>query len=537
MPDVQGLENTQQWTYIHYKTILVAGVGFFLDAYDLFIINLAMPMISYVYFEGQIPSSLDSAIKGAATFGTLIGQLTFGYLADKLGRKRIYGTELMIIFIATVGSALSANFARGSGIAGLLFVWRLILGFGIGGDYPLSATITSEFANKHNRGMMIAIVFANQGTGILIAALVAVMSLASYSARIRTDLLYLDDVWRICLGFGAIPALATIYFRLTMPESPRYAAHVAQNTECGTSSLHETSQPLHKSIRQSEDAESEDEDIFDAANTLNDTLSSSQPFLEYFRQWRNLKVLLGCCLTWFCLDVAFYGIQLNQSIVLQAIGYGTGKEPFDDLWHRAIGNLVISLLGTVPGYWASVFLIEKLGRKTIQLIGFAALAVCLFILSIGYNVILSLSTGLFVVIYTIAQFFFNFGPNTTTFVLPSEVFPTQFRAQAHGISAASGKLGAILGAFLFGPLKDIGGHNAALPSLLFVFALFMCMGFIFTLWLPETAGKTLEDITLDRDQGNREDSLMEIWNLFRDKVYLSRHPANDAIQLHSAAEF
>ena len=69
------------------------------------------------------------------------------------------------------------------------------------------------------------------------------------------------------------------------------------------------------------------------------------------------------------------------------------------------------------------------------------------------------TTKAFVFLYCLANFFQNFGPNTTTFVIPGEVFPTRYRSTAHGISAASGKLGAVVAQVGFARLKDIGGKN------------------------------------------------------------------------------
>lgn len=65
----------------------------------------------------------------------------------------------------------------------------------------------------------------------------------------------------------------------------------------------------------------------------------------------------------------------------------------------------------------------------------------------------------FVFLYCLANFFQNFGPNTTTFIVPGEAFPTRYRSTAHGISAASGKLGAIIAQVGFARLKDIGGPS------------------------------------------------------------------------------
>ena len=96
----------------------------------------------------------------------------------------------------------------------------------------------------------------------------------------------------------------------------------------------------------------------------------------------------------------------------------------------------------------------------------------------------------FIIIYIIAQFFINFGPNSTTFIVPGELFPTRFRSTCHGIAAATGKAGAIVAAQGFSVLKDTWG----IPNLLYIFFGFMCVGLLATLWIPETKGKTLEEL-------------------------------------------
>lgn len=144
----------------------------------------------------------------------------------------------------------------------------------------------------------------------------------------------------------------------------------------------------------------------------------------------------------------------------------------------------------VPGYWVTVFTIEKLGRKKIQFIGFAATACCWLLMGLFHNYLKEHSVAIFIILYITAQFFCNFGPNTTTFIIPGEVFPTRFRSTCHGISAASGKAGAILSAQGFSLLKDVWGVN----SLLLIFSGFMVVGLLATFWVPETMGKTLEEL-------------------------------------------
>lgn len=133
----------------HVRAIVVAGVGFFTDSYDIFAINMASAMLGVVFWlgasknPGKIPSSADTAIKVSTSGGTVIGQLLFGFLADRVGRKRMYGLELIIIIFSTLAQALSSD-SPGMSIVGVLIFWRVVMGIGIGGDYPLSSIITSE---------------------------------------------------------------------------------------------------------------------------------------------------------------------------------------------------------------------------------------------------------------------------------------------------------------------------------------------------------------------------------------------------------
>ncbi len=203
------------------------------------------------------------------------------------------------------------------------------------------------------------------------------------------------------------------------------------------------------------------------------------------------------------MDVGFYGINLNTGIIIDAIGY-SGSLVTENNWvvlnKNAVGNILIALMGTVPGYWVTVGLIEKLGRKKIQIIGFVGLGVTLLLLGVAFEKIKQASIILFIVIFTLMQFFQNFGPNATTFVIPGEVFPTRYRSTAHGISAAAGKLGAIISSAGLFQLKDIGGKNAQVPTLLIIFSGFMLIGLIFTFLLPETKGKTLEQLSNDDEE-------------------------------------
>lgn len=130
--------------------------------------------------------------------------------------------------------------------------------------------------------------------------------------------------------------------------------------------------------------------------------------------------------------------------------------------------------------------------------GFIMLTICFAVLGGAYTQLKTQSAA-FVVIYSLAQFFFNFGPNTTTFIYPAEVFPTAVRTTAHGISAATGKLGAILAAQCFTLLVNVGGTNNFVGQTLIIFAALCFLGLLFTFLLPETMGKSLEELNGDAE--------------------------------------
>ena len=156
-----------------------------------------------------------------------------------------------------------------------------------------------------------------------------------------------------------------------------------------------------------------------------------------------------------------------------------------------MGLIILSVAGSLPGYWTAIFTIDTIGRKPLQIGGFLVLTILFCIMGFAYH---HLNAGSVFALYIIAQFFFNLGPNTTTFIVPGECFPTRYKATGHGLSAAAGKIGAIIAQIISLPLmtnKDGGG--AGLHTLLQIFALFMFCGLLISFLIPETKGLTLEE--------------------------------------------
>ncbi|KAF5367177.1 hypothetical protein D9758_004043 [Tetrapyrgos nigripes] len=451
----------------------------------------------------NLNTNQDLGVKVATPVGTLLGQLFFGWLADIVGRKRMYGFELIIIIIACFAQALCGS-APAVSVIGVLIVWRFIMGIGIGGDYPLSAVISSEFASTRIRGRLMNAVFAFQGWGNFVAALVAFIITAAYKDSILNDTSAnhrpVDFMWRILIGLGCVPGCIALYFRLTIPETPRFTMDIERNIQQASKDI-ENILTVGKS--------NVDPDAI--VQRVEAPRASWADFRTHFSQWENLKILIGTSWSWFALDIAFYGLGLNSSIILETIGFGSAKTTgnqgvYDNLKNICVGNLILSAAGLIPGYWVCFLFIDSWGRKPIQLMGFILLTIIFVCMGFGYDKMTGPNVNdnaknAFVFLYCLANFFQNFGPNTTTFVVPGEAFPTRYRSTAHGISAASGKLGAIVAQVGFARLKDIGGTNKFVKHILEIFAFFMLTGIFSTLLIPETKGRSLEELSNEDQDG------------------------------------
>ncbi|XWS23775.1 hypothetical protein CRYUN_Cryun28dG0044400 [Craigia yunnanensis] len=507
----------------HFTAVIISGMGFFTDAYDLFCISLVTKLLGRIYYNvdgspkpGTLPPNVAAAVNGVALCGTLAGQLFFGWLGDKLGRKRIYGITLWLMMICSIASGLSFG-SSPTAVMGTPCFFRFWLGFGIGGDYPLSATIMAEFSNKKTRGAFIAAVFAMQGFGILSGGVVAIVIASIFRAIYKAPAYSVDPlgstvpqadyVWRIILMFGALPAALTYYWRMKMPETPRYTALVAKDEE---KALGDMSKVLNIEIQTEKEI---------AEKRVIQKRNSFGLFSKEFLRRHGLH-LLGTASTWFLLDISYYSQNLFQKDIFSSVGWlpaAKTMNALEELFKIARAQTLIALCGTVPGYWFTVLLIDYIGRFTIQLIGFLFMTVFMFALAIPYHhwTLKENNIG-FVVMYGLTFFFANFGPNSTTFVVPAEIFPARFRSTCHVISAAAGKAGAIIGAFGFlyasqnqAKSKADTGYPAGIGmrNSLLVLGVINVLGLFLTLLVPEPKGRSLEEISGENEERNKDQSV------------------------------
>ena len=446
----------------HRRAVLISGMGFFTDAYDLFVIGTVAALVKV---QWNLSTTQTSWVTGSAILGAFIGAFIFGRIADIFGRKVIYIMVAAIMIFGAVASALAPNFL-------LLVIARLILGLGIGGDYPVSAVLISEYSNRTDRGRLVGLVFSMQAVGLIVGPLVGIILLSS---GVGDPL-----AWRILLGLGALPAAAVIYFRAKMPESPRFTALVQGRADQAAKELHSFA-----------------DGALDASR-VTDEGKHLMGVRQLLSNHRMLLMLVGTAGCWFLFDYAYYGNTLSLPSIL------TEVSPNASIEMKLFLTLALFSVFALPGYALSVWKMDKIGHRRLQFIGFGVMAACFVVL--GAVPSLTNSVAPFIAIFGISYLFTEFGPNMTTFVLPSEVFPVSMRTTGHGVAAGVGKLGAFVGVFLVPQLAE----HIGLRGLLYVAGGAAVLGFLLTNVLPETSGRSLEEISGENEGPTHEPASAQV---------------------------
>ncbi len=450
-PSVSDLLNDAPRSKFHRRTVLVSGVGFFTDAYDLFVISTVATLVAIQWHLSTVQTSW---VTGSAILGAFVGALVFGRIADVLGRKRVYTMVAAIMIAGALASAVAPGFVW-------LVIARFVLGLGIGGDYPVSAVLMSEYSNRKDRGRMVGMVFSMQALGLIVGPLVGLVLLTSGMSH--------DLTWRIMLGLGALPAAGVIYLRSKMPESPRFKSQVQGKTD-----------------QASTDIATYSDGVVRAPAALAQG-TQRMKLGQFFKNPRMLILLFGTAGSWFLFDYAYYGNTLSLPAILKQVDSSASLEA------KLLWTLGIFVVFAVPGYVVAVMTMDRIGHRRLQFLGFGVMAAAFLTLA-GFAHLTTMVAP-FLAIFGLSYFFVEFGPNMTTFVLPSEVFPVSMRTTGHGIAAGIGKLGAFVGVFLVPQLQKHYG----LRGMLAIAGVAAILGFALTSVLPEPARRNLEEFSDDFD--------------------------------------
>ena len=471
--------------------------------------------------DGTAMDEVDAMCASALLGGMVLGQLFGGAASDAIGRiPALYGAILLQI-VGSLGSALVGLGMFGGAVVTIvggemnvfefLSMWRFVLGVGAGAIYPIAAVLSAESEEDEDDGLdetekearkvkMVAVTFSTQGIGFLMVPVLA------YPLMIILGEEGLDLVWRLILGIGALPGVILVFLRFCIGRRRRIRGELVPSSEmsangnggetcaredtCWDASIHSEmdegdtdmlvlGQPGENTMPLMEDSGSESHDI-----SRNEERQQHMGILESIKSEPNLfQKLCGTAGTWFLFDILFYGNTLFQPIVLEsAFGKGGNRttafgglgstddgigpqSEFDLLVETSRDSLFLSLIA-LPGYFVSI---AMLGRTTccglviqtpryVQMQGFALMAILYALIGIFWESLTSMQV-LLVLLYGSTFFFANYGPNATTFLLPSVTYSHDCRSTLNGISAAAGKMGALIGASVFEPTADVLGDG------------------------------------------------------------------------------
>lgn len=447
----------------HYWAWALASGGTLLDGFSVFMLGIALPLLSNTLALTSVQTGLlGAALVAGAALGAALG----GRLADRLGRKTVFLLDMLLLIPAAAISALIQN-------AWGLLAAQAVVGVAIGMDFPVSGSYVAECMPHRQRGRMMVATIASQAVGMLLAAVLALILL---------HLVNYGTVWRWFFGTEAAVAAAFLLMRLRLPESPRWLMGQGHNQEAvrmlqrfvpaGDRELAGIGARLGQAghfvarVPQTTGA-------LDVATLFH---------VAYLR-----RTLLST-LPWFLMDFATYGVGLFTAVLLSAMHFdATATSPMARTTALVRGSGMVDfflLLGFLLAMWA----VPRYGRIRMQMVGFTGMTAGMGILLVSALLMGGVSehTVLVVVGFTVFNLFMNMGPNSTTYILPAELFPTQLRATASGYATACTKAGATLGVFTLPLIRSSFGVPAVLALVLLVSVLGLASTWLFRIeghWL------------------------------------------------------
>jgi len=445
--DESPLKVIQRWL------LVLSTGGTLLDGFAIFVLGVAMPLIiAEFHFNADVVGLVGASLVLGAVFGAGIG----GPTADYLGRKPLMLADMIIICAGAAASALAKGPA-------MLFIGQLLVGVGVGIDFPVGSSYVSEVLPKRSRARLMVATIACQSVGMLLGAAIALVLLKNVDN---------PQSWRLLLASEGVIGFLFFLLRLSEPDSPHWLIARGRFAEAAQAFIRIMPEQREAVLQLTNNAANQR-----VASSVAPARSPGMAIL-FSRAYRARTVLVS--LPWFLMDIATYGVGLFTPIILGAIeisGRGGGTVTHDLAAARGSSAIDLFLLfGFLLGIWA----VTQFGRIRMQAIGFAGMACGMILLMIAvYLSNSSLHIPLVFTGFILFNLLMNAGPNSTTFTLAPILFPTQLRATASGFAAGVAKLGATFGVFGLPILKGKFGIPAVLGMVVGVSVLGLVVTLVF----------------------------------------------------------
>ena len=424
----------------HYKLLVVTGLGWLFDSMDTGLISFVLPVLAKEW--GLTPEQV-GRIGSVGLIGMALGAVLAGTVADKFGRKNVFAATVILYSVSTGLCALAWSYES-------LLTFRFLVGFGLGGELPVAATLMSEYAPSQLRGRFIVLLESFWGLGWLVAALISYFMIPAFG-------------WHVAFIIGALPALYVFLIRLHMPESIRYLLSKGRVDEAREIIL-----SLEKKLGVPSKP-------FDA-----EFVDESTPIfkLNVWTLWsKTFRVrTLMLWLAWFGIVFSYYGIFMWLPSIVFAQGFEVVK---------TFEYVLIMTLAQLPGYFAAAWLVDIIGRRYTLSSFLLMSGVCAYFFG-------NAQTADGILMWGAAMSFFNLGAWGVIYTYTPELYPTAIRALGSGWAAGFGRIGGMLAPMLVGVLLTGGAH---MDSIFVMFAsVFVVISVIVLSLGIESKRKSLEEI-------------------------------------------
>ena len=418
-------------TVMQWRIWWLATAGKFFEGLVVFMTGVALPLMVREFNLGAMEKG---AVGAAPLLGILVGATALGGLADHLGRKLMFILEMALFVLCLVLLVFSHTYTG-------LLVFLFGMGAALGCDYPTAHMVISESIPSQARGRLVLGAFGFQAVGALVGTAVGYLILHKAGSL---------EAWRWMYASAIIPAALVFIGRFFITQSAPWLVVRGRMAEAeeATRRLLARKPPYPSEVK-----------LAPAQGNGQDRPAGG--YGELFKK-KNLRPTILAAAPWFLQDLGTYGIGIfTPTILAGAIGAETKyARSVSDIIHSdmlaAKGAAFIDVL-LIFGILGAVFLADRVGRIRLQVLGFVGCALGLALAAMS-----QLDPGGPTMLYIFGGFMIfnlmtNLGPNSMTYLLAGEVFPTAIRGKGAGLAASVAKMGAVLTAFWFPVLlKDMG---------------------------------------------------------------------------------
>jgi putative MFS transporter len=433
----------------HYKLLFAGGLGYTFDAMDGAIVAFILPSVTR---QWGLSSGATGILGSSLLIGFLFGALAAGILGDKIGRRAVMVSALVLYSAASVVAALAPNFA-------VLFVARVIAGMGTGAESAIIAPYLSEFVPSRVRGRYVGSLAGFFAFGYVFASLLGYFLVSD-----------VPQGWRWVQLVTAVPILMLLWWRRTLPESPRFLhvhGRVAEAERVVSEIESEVAARTGRALPPVQPHEAVEDVHVSSGRVLDNLRSLMSPGLR--------KTTITSWVYWFVAIFTYYGFFTWIPSLLVKQGFDISKS--------FLFSIVI-YLAQIPGYYSAAFLSERLERKwtiVLYLAGGAAGALGLAFAGSSTQIL----------IWGVVLSFFMNGNAALEYSYTSEIYPTMIRTTGLGVASAIGRVGGIIAPIVIGFSYSTVGFGGVFAMLL---VLLLIGSAVVAVFGQKTTGRSLESI-------------------------------------------